>query len=445
MWPGAGAEPQLGPQARSSGVCPPPPQGASESALVARSGSERAAAGTDGRRSNTPVRTPNDPPFTAQKSRARNARRLAERVDYVTLVGELAPGVALPPTVAEVLHRLRESPAGETDWQTWADGTPVTLRCRRHGDGFTFQGQSMSGRFAMGVSAPRWTVEATGRLVLSRGLPASLALMMGVCDGATRWYVARLDMACDVVHAGALEPLSTWAAWCTRAKGAIATYAGRAEGCLTGVSLGKGGQMMLRLYDKTAELATRAEDKRDREHDYWRAHGWNGRDRVHRIEVQLRTRVLRQLQVMAPGDIVAALDGVWGYATRKWARAIVRDDERAERCSVTALWREVQAASWGSVDKTVRERVRKSQGALARQWVGVSLSLLARMLPAVCLRIAHAEDLDQQMMMLAAAVMAIARDDMWRTLEKEAGPRIAAKARCARARWLPLPDTCQAA
>jgi hypothetical protein len=68
---------------------------------------------------------------------------------------------------------------------------------------------------------------------------------------------------------------------------------------ITGVSVGRGGDLMARIYDKRVELE-RDEPRRVVEEARWKHDGWDGETRVSRVEFQIRGSVLDELGIRDP-------------------------------------------------------------------------------------------------------------------------------------------------
>lgn len=74
---------------------------------------------------------------------------------------------------------------------------------------------------------------------------------------------------------------------------------------ITGISVGRGGSLMCRMYDKRVELERDQRGaRREAEEERWREAGWNGIDPVTRIEFQLRSEVLTELGLRDPDAVV---------------------------------------------------------------------------------------------------------------------------------------------
>lgn len=102
--------------------------------------------------------------------------------------------------------------------------------------------------------------------------------------------------------------------WITRAK-TINRYTVHRQ--FSGFSIGGGGALSARLYNKTLEIES---SDKTFFHEVWKRYGWKPGETVWRLEFQFRRAVLKELGVFAFTDLLEKLGGLWGYATRAWLR-----------------------------------------------------------------------------------------------------------------------------
>ena len=162
----------------------------------------------------------------------------------------------------------------------------------------------------------RYAQIASELLTLQGPRPAESVLRgivdtLGQVDGVP--VVSRADLCVDFVTDYPLHLIRD-EHWITRAK-TIDRYSVHRQ--FTGFSIGGGGALSARLYNKTLEI----------EHsgktfffDVWRRYGWKPGETVWRLEFQFRRAVLKELGVFAFTDLLEKLGGLWGYATRAWLR-----------------------------------------------------------------------------------------------------------------------------
>lgn len=174
---------------------------------------------------------------------------------------------------------------------------------------------------------------------------------------------------------------------------------------ICGLSIGAGGALMARVYNKVLELGLAGrEAKRAIEHERWKANGWDGVAPVTRVEFQIRGAALRELGLRDPAAIretVVGDDGKargqrilrhedgravtlaerlpWVWATMlRWVRLVVPDREQRFSCRLETQWRWkfLELVTFGPVQPLRRCRVRGvASEAMA---LGVALSQAAR-------------------------------------------------------------------
>ena len=102
--------------------------------------------------------------------------------------------------------------------------------------------------------------------------------------------VSRADLCVDFAPP---IPMDAWShhSWVTRARSIDPHYVNHQ---FTGWSIGKGGIMMARLYDKVAEIL--AKQRGEHVFQLWGQRGWDLTDPVFRLEAQFRREVLGELR-----------------------------------------------------------------------------------------------------------------------------------------------------
>lgn len=154
-------------------------------------------------------------------------------------------------------------------------------------------------------------------------------------------HVSRIDLCADFVSN---ENMESWTreAWVTRAK-SIAAYAISDQ--FTGWSVGKGGVMSFRLYNKLLEIA---ESGRDDLLPLWEAGGWEMGESIWRGEFQFRREVLAQHDLILLDEVLSNLNGLWSYATTEWLRLTIPnpDDQTRSRWPIHPLWGYLSSVDW---------------------------------------------------------------------------------------------------
>lgn len=229
---------------------------------------------------------------------------------------------------------------------------------------------------------PLAVAQIRSEYLVHRGVEAAVADLaevvaaLGEIEGEA--IVSRVDLAADFVSS---VNMADWgaSAWVTRAECKDAHTVGEQ---FTGWSIGKGGPISARLYDKTLEIATRS--KKYYLHDLWGQAGWFAADPVWRFELQFRRAVLAQLSVSTLYDVLSSRGGLWQYGTTKWLRLTVPDpgDATRARWPLHPLWERIAAIDWddGAEPLTrVYDRNKASgERAIARAGTSVLTTVMAR-------------------------------------------------------------------
>jgi hypothetical protein len=261
---------------------------------------------------------------------------------------------------------------------------------------------------------------------------------------------------------------------------------------VTGISIGRGGAIMARLYDKRRELTRSSSDssaeKREAEETRWRAAGWDGLAPVTRVEFQIRGMAVAEFGlrdpdgatepvyvlekdrrgklrsrpagvrtcVTADGEVLGLcerIDFLWSSCL-DWCRLVVPEETRtgtpkaASRLPEDARWtllRQVRFDEEARAAEPIR-RFRKRSAASSAQSLGVGLSQAAREgLLSELGEDVVAVDAPDALSMLRAMLVAlklaeVERIERW-LLEREGSPQgalacFAVRSNAARARFL---------
>ncbi|MDP5240883.1 replication initiation factor [Uliginosibacterium sp. 31-16] len=153
--------------------------------------------------------------------------------------------------------------------------------------------------------------------------------------------VSRIDLYLDFVCDISMESW-TRAAWLTRAS-SVNAYAIDNE--FSGWSIGQGGVLSCRLYDKTLELE---KSKKYYLQPLWTERGWKAGERVWRLEFQFRREVLTQKGLSELSGMLRHLNGLWSYATTEWLKLTMPnpDDQTRSRWPIHPLWIALASIDW---------------------------------------------------------------------------------------------------
>ncbi|MBL0206526.1 MAG: replication initiation factor [Propionivibrio sp.] len=152
--------------------------------------------------------------------------------------------------------------------------------------------------------------------------------------------VSRIDLFVDFVTSECIE----WDrhAWVTRAA-AVNAYA--VNETFSGWTVGQGGAMSARLYNKLLEIQKSGKDYLL---DLWAAVGWHPGEPVWRLEFQVKRDVLTQKGLCKLDQVLSNLNGLWSYATTEWLRLTLpnEDDKTRSRWPVHPLWGYLSSVDW---------------------------------------------------------------------------------------------------
>lgn len=154
--------------------------------------------------------------------------------------------------------------------------------------------------------------------------------------------VGRADLFADFATAYPMEAVHR-DEWVTRAE-EIHTYSVKRK--LSGWTLGLGGPIGARLYNKTLEIETHSQ--KFFFHAMWEKAGWLPLDEVWRLEFELKRHALAGFGITSLSDLQRASGSLWRYLTTEWARlAIVNpEDQTRARWDTHPLWKALQEVAW---------------------------------------------------------------------------------------------------
>lgn len=154
--------------------------------------------------------------------------------------------------------------------------------------------------------------------------------------------VSRIDLFVDFVSSVDME---SWDrnAWVTRANSINAYSVG---GQFSGWTVGLGGVIAARLYDKFLEVVTQS--KKDYLFPLWQKAGWDGEKRVWRLEFEFKKDAISQLGIKGFDAVMDSLGGMWGYATTEWLRLTEPNwaDATRSRWPIHPLWTLLASVDW---------------------------------------------------------------------------------------------------
>ncbi len=168
--------------------------------------------------------------------------------------------------------------------------------------------------------------------------------------------LSRVDLCCDFVTSFPLADVKEFQ-WITRAKN-IDRHTDSKR--FSGFSIGMGGFLSARLYNKTIEMK---KNPRPYLEALWKNEGWDSSEEVWRLEFQFRRPVLKQFAVLSLSDLENGLAGLWNYASSQWLRLAIpsETDNTQSRWPAASLWQVLQGASWSGEPSLARIDIDKTR------------------------------------------------------------------------------------
>lgn len=167
-------------------------------------------------------------------------------------------------------------------------------------------------------------------------------LLASISDDMEEPKVSRIDLFVDFVSSVNME---SWdrSAWVTRAH-QINAYS--VSGQFTGWTIGLGGAIGARLYDKVLEVVTQS--KKEYLFPLWKKAGWDGSTRVWRLEFELKQEAISQLKIKGFDAVMEHLGSIWSYATTEWLRLTEPNaaDATRSRWPTHPLWALLTSIGW---------------------------------------------------------------------------------------------------
>lgn len=153
--------------------------------------------------------------------------------------------------------------------------------------------------------------------------------------------VSRIDLFVDFQSSFDMEDWDRHA-WVTRAS-AINAYS--VSGQFSGWSIGLGGIISARLYNKLLEIIASGKEWII---PLWQKGGWDNTGVIWRLEFELKREVLTQKGISKLAEVMNHLNGLWSYATTEWLRLTLpnADDKTRSRWPIHPLWLFLSSIDW---------------------------------------------------------------------------------------------------
>ena len=187
-----------------------------------------------------------------------------------------------------------------------------------------------------------------------------------------RNMVSRIDLAADFSSPCVMD---SWhrSAWVTRAV-EIHSYAKDQQ--FTGWTIGMGGVIAARLYDKTKEIIHSGKSWAE---SLWLPAGWLPGQQVWRLEFECKRDYLKERSLSSLESVLVNLNGLWSYATTEWLRLTEPNpnDTTRARWPTHPLWTAIAAVDWETSGGVLLKRFTNSRFPDEKRLYGTVFSSLA--------------------------------------------------------------------
>lgn len=182
----------------------------------------------------------------------------------------------------------------------------------------------------------------------------ALLEQLGTIESLAR--VSRIDLYVDFVS---FQNMEAWGreAWVTRASN-VNAYA--VDQKFSGWTIGAGGVISARLYDKLLEIQS---SHKEYLLSLWEAAGHKEGEPVWRLEFQYKRDFLRQKELINLVDVLNHLNGLWSYAMTEWLKLTIpsKQDMTRSRWKIHSLWLVLSSIDWGTNDSPLKSRFKNQR------------------------------------------------------------------------------------
>lgn len=190
---------------------------------------------------------------------------------------------------------------------------------------------------------PTLYVQISSEVLTCLGLNESLnklrEIVSKLLTGIESEKMSRTDLFIDFTTDKNLEKVEK-VSWLTRVKKIQKHW----EGEFTGWSIGLGGVISARVYDKIIEIK---KSHKDYLMGFWEKNGWDKKQRVWRFEFQLRREFLEQMSIDIFSDLLNKVNDTWRYCTFDWLRLTIKNKTiNRTRWQTNPLWEKIQKTSF---------------------------------------------------------------------------------------------------
>jgi hypothetical protein len=153
--------------------------------------------------------------------------------------------------------------------------------------------------------------------------------------------VSRADLFCDFTCPLTMEEIE--ALPLVGRSRDISRY--ESDGIFTGFTVGMGGEMAARLYNKLLQILKSGQQYLM---PLWHQGGWEPGLPVYRLEFEFKSGALRELGVRSLPDLMTQAGNLWGYGTQSWLRICEANpqDAKRSRWPTHPFWEALSALPW---------------------------------------------------------------------------------------------------
>ncbi|MDO8961850.1 MAG: replication initiation factor [Methylophilus sp.] len=163
--------------------------------------------------------------------------------------------------------------------------------------------------------------------------------------------VSRIDLFVDFVT---YQNMEAWTreAWVTKAR-SVQSYA--VDNRFSGWSVGMGGVIAARLYDKLFEII-----KSNKLYllPLWQMIGRQDQEPVWRLEFEFKRDLLKQKGIIKISEVLNHLNGLWSYAMTEWLKLTLPNlaDSKRDRWPVHPMWQLLSNIDWDTSGGPLKSR-----------------------------------------------------------------------------------------
>lgn len=317
----------------------------------------------DGGRGRVPEDAPSSNTASSSYKEEEKIKILLKGIDslYFSVQGEIDPGISQELADRKLFAQSKKAEhQARAVWQVGKHRFEVSDKGQRSGSGggFAYVLEDAAYRICLAATASRALPMAYVKVssaYLAHEQPATIYREMieiiQSFGNAEAPSLSRVDIYVDFQCDTDMEGFPRLA-WVTRA-GGFDTHA--RMGHFTGYSIGMGGSISSRLYNKTQEIKKSQKTYFD---ELWQRAGVNPDLPIWRQEFEIHREILNELRILSFDHLLDRLGSIWAYATQVWLRLTVPQisDSNRARWPMHPLWQQLSEVRWRLDDQPLIRR-----------------------------------------------------------------------------------------